>query len=107
MTIIRDERPVARKKHTCAICGCDITPGTRYFHQVNDYDGFCDFKAHLECVQYDRDCRDPYDEGSCPDQTDCWLNDDLQDILGSKEAVRDFRAAHDTFECVKFVQERR
>ncbi len=103
MTIFRGDMPVARKTHKCAICGCDITPGTRYFHQVNDFDGFCDFKAHQECFRYELDRRDHNEDDSCPEQTSCWLNDDLEDLLGSKDAVRKFRETHNMFECVKFV----
>ncbi len=91
------------------ICGCAIQPGTRYFHQVNDYDGFCDFKAHEECIDYHRDhvSEDPYDDGEVSlDSTDCWLNDDLEDILGSEKAADEFKEEHSYYECVKFVQEK-
>lgn len=106
MTTIRTDHPVARKKHACEICGCAIEPGTRYFHQVNDYDGFCDFKAHEECVDYEMSNREPYDDDGCgPDQTACYLLDDLEDILGSREAASNFYHEHSMYECVKFVQE--
>ena len=104
MDIIRTEHPVAKKQHVCCICGCPIEPGTRYFLQVNTYNGFCVFKGHEECVDYDADCRDPYDEESCPDWTADWVIDDLTDILGTREAAWDFRESHTLHECVKYIQ---
>lgn len=105
MDIIRTERPVAKKQHICCICGCPIEPGTRYFFQVNTFNGLCVFKAHEECVDYDADSRDPYGvEWSSPDVTECWVIDDLGDILGTREAAWEFRESHTLHECVKYIQ---
>lgn len=104
MDIIRTEHPVAKKQHICCVCGCPIEPGTRYFLQVNTYGGFCVFKGHEECVDYDANSRDPYDEGSDPDGTECWVIDDLTDILGTREAAWGFRHSHTLHECVKYIQ---
>lgn len=104
MDIIRTEHPVAKKRYICCVCGCPIEPGTRYFFQVNTYGGFCVFKGHEECVDYDWDRRDPYDEESCPDYTEDWVIDDLTDILGTREAAWEFRHSHTLHECVKYIQ---
>lgn len=105
MDIIRTEHPVAKKQHVCCICGNPIEPGTRYFFQVNTFNGLCVFKAHDECVVYDTESRDPYEDiGSSPDVTESWVIDDLGDILGTREAAWEFRKSHTLHECVKYIQ---
>ena len=47
--IFSESEPVARKKHNCVECNKPISPGEKYYCQVNDYDGFGTYKAHLKC----------------------------------------------------------
>jgi hypothetical protein len=50
MTLLHDERPVARKAHRCGFCGERIEPGTRYHRQDIADDGRrYAWKAHLGC----------------------------------------------------------
>lgn len=106
MDVIRTEHPVAKKRHICMICGCPIERGTRYFFQVNTFDGLCTFKGHEECVKYELGIREPYDdEGSSPDYTEDWVHDDLTDILGTQKDAWKFRESHNLFECVQYIQE--
>ena len=50
VTILRDERPVARKDHGCNECGGRIGAGDRYRRQSNvDGGDIWTYKAHALC----------------------------------------------------------
>ena len=104
MTILKDATPKAKKRHTCMICGCAIEPGTRYRYQVNDYDGFCVFRGHIECCEFYFRVRDDHDEEVCPDYTEDMVLDELTDVLGGRDKARDFKHHHDLHQCVQFLE---
>lgn len=104
MYVLREETPVARKKHVCDLCGCTIEPGTKYLHQVNTYEGICNIKTHLECANYMRSHQFDEDEVG-PDYLADSCMDELTDIMGSRDNAREFMRSHSIYECVKFIQE--
>lgn len=104
--LIKNEHPVARKRHQCQICGCGIEPGTRYFRQVSDHDGMGAFKAHDECVRYEHKARlDICDDTPAPEATRDAVLTDLGDILGTDSAAEEFMYGHSLNDCVRYVLE--
>lgn len=50
MTVLRDDRPIARKEHQCNWCGEMILVGEKHSYQVAVFDGdFQHTRMHLEC----------------------------------------------------------
>lgn len=51
MYIIKETHPIARKEHTCMLCGCTINVGERYVRQTI-FDGceIYDATCHEDCV---------------------------------------------------------
>lgn len=51
--------PIARKKHKCVECGCDILQGEKYFKAVGKWSyGFATYRQHVLCekaCEYIRD----------------------------------------------------
>lgn len=49
-TLLHEDRPVARKPHTCDACLLTIAPGTRYLHQRCAADGRAyHYRSHIAC----------------------------------------------------------
>jgi hypothetical protein len=49
VTVLADERPVARKHHSCNACGGTIAPGDRYRRQRNKGDDIYVWRCHALC----------------------------------------------------------
>lgn len=80
VTVLRDDRPVARKRHTCQGCMKPIEPGTRYVRQANVYDGTAyTWKAHVLCFEVEMDLRREY-----------WMEDD--DAIDPDELLAEIEA---------------
>ena len=84
MKTLKENRPIARKKHKCMFCNGIIEIGQRYLKQTNIYDGTIgDFVCHQECYtvaddlgMFD-DCDPDYvlDEESFRDGIDQYIYD--------------------------------
>ena len=47
---LKNRTPIARKKHICAFCGCEIGIGEKYNRQTNVYDDdVYDWITHIKC----------------------------------------------------------
>lgn len=85
MNIIKETHPIARKQHTCMLCGCSIKIGERYNRQ-SIFDGFGIFDAtcHENCV-------DLIDKLDINDEGDGISQDNFQavidDYLSTQEGV--------------------
>ena len=71
-TLLKDSHPIARKEHTCELCGCKINKGQKYYRQTNIYDGrIYDWIEHEECRdithELDMFSECDYDEGLSSD----------------------------------------
>lgn len=52
ITVLAEERPIARKEHRCGGCGSTIGVGDRYLRQRNAYDGSVyTSKSHALCAE--------------------------------------------------------
>lgn len=52
MEVLDRKIRVAKKEHTCDLCGFKIISGEKYDWQKNVYDGMLyEFKMHLSCLQ--------------------------------------------------------
>ena len=65
--LLHENRPRARKRHTCIWCGEDIEKGEQYHYEQSIYDGnFQNHHWHLECQQIAVDEWFPDDEQFMP-----------------------------------------
>ena len=62
MEILKQLHPIARKEHTCMLCGCKIKAGEKYTRQTIVNDDIYDFVCHEECDELTQRL-DMYDDG--------------------------------------------
>lgn len=71
--VLRESRPVARKRYQCCLCTEFIEPGERHWYQVNigeDW-GFCAVRTCRFCHEQSRKMFDPWEEWSSEVFLDC------------------------------------
>lgn len=70
--------PVARKSHTCAVCGCSIPKGVKHHYQSGVYDGgIQSWRVHSDCAEMHWHHNDGRE---CDDQCDDYYLDEYRGI---------------------------
>lgn len=88
MTTLKDNKPKARKDHSCNFCGGVIRKGNIYNYQVNVYEGsMYAWKTHSHCgeIASKLNMYDDYSEGVNDDIFNEFIRDEYHTIMRDKE----------------------